>query len=427
MSKRQDPPVEWAVVASAHGMAEAEILLSSLRAADIPAWISRESAGVAIGLTVGLLGRIEVVVPIAYYEQALELLAGEMEFDPNAPQIEVPEEGYPMVEDMRTAHNNITDVPGIEVGHAQDMDALTGCTVVICYEGAVGGVDQRGGAPGTRETDLLRPLHMVQQVHAVLLTGGSAFGLDAAGGVMRWLEAEGVGVSFGGATVPIVPAAVLFDLDLGSSDARPDAAMGEDACHAASAEPAAQGCVGAGTGAAVGKMFGPDFATKSGMGTAAFDLGEGLIVGALFAVNALGDVVEDDGTIIAGARMPPDGDTFVNTLAMLASEPGRQILHMASGGNTVIGVVATNAALTKEEANKVAQMAHDGLARAVRPAHTMFDGDTIFALATGKMEGDVNLVGAYAAEATAEAIRNAVHSAASMDGLPAGADITGAG
>jgi L-aminopeptidase/D-esterase-like protein len=305
-------------------------------------------------------------------------------------------------------HNAITDVSGIRVGHATDPEALTGCTVVLCPpEGSVGGVDQRGGAPGTRETDLLRPLHLVQRVNAILLSGGSAFGLDAAGGVVRWLEEQGLGFDAGMARVPIVPAAILFDLGVGRADIRPDADMGYAACQAAAAGPVVEGSVGAGTGCTVGKILGPQQASKSGLGTASVDLGNGLQVGAIVAVNVFGDVVNPQtGEILAGARAV-DGDGFADTLKAMKALAG---LRSASPNQTAIGVVATNAHLTKEEANKVAGMAHDGLARAVRPAHTMFDGDTLFALATGQVEGDVNLVGAYAAEVVAEAIVRAVET-----------------
>ena len=324
--------------------------------------------------------------------------------------------------------NSLADVPGIKVGHAHDLDALTGVTVVLCEDGAVGGVDQRGGAPGTRETDLLRPMHLVQKVHAVVLTGGSAFGLDAASGVMKYLEEKGIGFDTRVAKVPIVPAAVLFDLDIGKSDVRPDAKMGYAACQNATSDDASNGNVGAGAGATVGKILGLGQAMKSGAGTASIDLGGGVIVGALFAVNVFGDVVDPDtGKIIAGARkfdLPlirkaaPGQLQFADTLETLKSFVGKTIMRFASRSNTVIGVVATNADLTKEETNKVAQMAHDGLARAIRPAHTMFDGDTIFALATGKKKADVNLVGAYAAEVTARAIVNAVKYAKSAGGVP---------
>ena len=317
----------------------------------------------------------------------------------------------------RIRHNAITDVPGIKVGHAQDEEALTGCTVILCEAGAVGGVDQRGGAPGTRETDLLRPMHLVDKVHAVVLTGGSAFGLDAASGVAHYLEEQGVGFDTGVARVPIVPAAVLFDLDIGRADVRPDAAMGYQACLNASAGLPAEGNVGAGTGARVGNVLGIGQAMKAGIGTAGLEIAAGLVVGAIVAVNAFGDVVDpDSGRIIAGARSPQGG--FADTLAvlrMLASQKSGR----GAGGNTVIGVVATNARLTKEGANKVAQMAHDGLGRAIRPAHTMFDGDTIFGLATGELEADASVVGAFAAEVFAQAVVRAVRAARSAAGLPA--------
>ena len=309
-------------------------------------------------------------------------------------------------------HNAITDVPGIRVGHATNSDALTGCTVVLGpKDGAVGGMDQRGGAPGTRETDLLRPLHLVERVNAVLLTGGSAFGLDAAAGAVRWLEERGIGFDTRVAKVPIVPAAVLFDLDVGDASVRPDAAMGYAACESAAEGPVAEGRVGAGTGCTVGRMLGPGRADRSGIGTASADLGGGLVVGAIVAVNAFGDVVDPrSGEILAGLKTR-DGDAFADSLATMKGFVGKQVLRFAGRSHTVIGVVATNAKLNKEETNKVAQMAHDGLARAVRPAHTMFDGDTLFALATGPKGADVNLVGAYAAEVVAEAIVRAARMA----------------
>ncbi|HOD03569.1 MAG TPA: P1 family peptidase [Anaerolineaceae bacterium] len=324
-------------------------------------------------------------------------------------------------------HNAITDVPGIRVGHAQNLDALTGCTVVLCESGAVGGVDQRGGAPGTRETDALRPMHLVDQVHGVLLTGGSAFGLDAASGVMRYLEERGVGFNTGVAKVPIVPAAVLFDLAIGRADIRPDAAMGYEACQNASNAVPAQGNVGAGTGATVGKVLGPKQAMKSGIGTASMDIGGGIIVGAIVAVNAFGDVVDPENQhIIAGARSVSSGpikigatESFADTLQTMKTLVGRVVLDFAGRQNTVIGVVATNARLSKEEVNKVAQMAHNGLALSLRPAHTMMDGDTIFALATGQRKADVNIVGAFAAQVTAQAIIQAVKAAQPAGGLPA--------
>ncbi len=331
--------------------------------------------------------------------------------------------------------NAITDVPGIKVGHADDPEALTGCTVVLCEGGAVGGVDQRGGAPGTRETDLLRPMHQVQKAHAVLLAGGSVFGLEAASGVVRYLEERGVGYDVQVAKVPIVPAAILFDLAIGQVDVRPDASMGYAACQAASREPPAEGNAGAGMGATAGKILGMAGAMKSGIGTASADLGGGAVVGAIVAVNPLGDVVDPTtGSILAGARPAKVGPIhiggegpLVKTLEVMRGMLGRTALHFASRGNTVIGVVATDARLTKEQANKVAQMAQDGIARAVRPAHTMFDGDTIFALSTGRKKVDVSVVGAYAAEVVAQAIVRAVLTAEAAGGLPAARDIKNSG
>ena len=325
------------------------------------------------------------------------------------------------------AHNSITDVPGIRVGHEQDEKALTGCTVILCEEGAVGGVDQRGGAPGTRETDLLRPLHLVERVHAVVLTGGSAFGLDAASGVVRYLEERCVGFDVQVARVPIVPAAVLFDLAVGDAGTRPDAAMGYRACLNASDAPPLEGNVGAGTGATVGKILGMGQAMKSGLGAAALEIGGGVVVGALVAVNAFGDVVNPaTGEILAGARTKDVGPLrigapgyFADTLQVMATWVGRTTLGFAVRGNTVIGVAATNARLTKSEANKVAQMAHNGLARSIRPAHTMLDGDTLFALSTGKRKADVSSIGAFAAEAVAQAVVRAVRAARPVAGLPA--------
>jgi L-aminopeptidase/D-esterase-like protein len=326
--------------------------------------------------------------------------------------------------------NAITDVPGIKVGQAENAEALTGCTVVLCEQGAVGGVDQRGGAPGTRETDLLRPMHLVQKVHAVLLAGGSAFGLDAATGVMRYLEERGIGFDAQVARVPIVPAAILFDLGLGDAKVRPDAAMGYRACEHASAERPAEGNAGAGMGASIGKILGAGGAMKAGLGTASVDLGGGCVVGALVAVNALGDIVDPaSGRILAGARPAKLGPVklggdgpFADTLTVMRGFVGKTAMRFASHSNTVIGVVATNAALTKDEANKVAQMAHDGLARAVRPAHTLFDGDTLFALSTGDKKVDVNIIGAYAAEVMAQAIVRAALEAKAAGGLPAASD-----
>jgi L-aminopeptidase/D-esterase-like protein len=320
----------------------------------------------------------------------------------------------------------ITDVPGIRVGQAQNDEALTGCTVILSEGGAIGGVDQRGGAPGTRETDLLRPMHLVQRVHAVLLAGGSAFGLEAAAGVMRYLEEQRVGFRTRVARVPIVPAAILFDLEVGQAGVRPDAEMGYRACLNATSDPPAQGNAGAGTGASVGKILGMGQAMKGGLGTASIDVGSGIVVGAIIAVNAFGDVVDpQSGDIVAGARCTDVGPIhigapgyFADTLHVMRGLVGRSTMAIARRSNTVIGVVASNARLDKEETNKVAQMAHDGLARVIRPAHTMYDGDTIFALSTGKRRADVNIVGAFAAEAVAQAIVRAVRAARPVAGLP---------
>jgi L-aminopeptidase/D-esterase-like protein len=323
-------------------------------------------------------------------------------------------------------NNSITDVRGIEVGHAQNEEALTGCTVILCRNGAVAGVDVRGGAPGTRETDLLDPVNLVDKVHAIVLAGGSAFGLDAANGVMRYLEEKNIGFNTGVARVPIVPSAILYDLNLGRANVRPDSAMGALAAASAVSTPPAEGNVGAGTGASVGKMFGPALAMKSGIGNASMDIGGGVVVGAIVAVNAWGDVISPDtGEIVAGlrsGRVGPlrigKGRQFADTLAMMKTSTGRGVLGLANRGNTVIGAVATNAKLTKAQATKVAQMAHDGLARTIRPAHTMLDGDTIFALSTGTKKADVSTVGAFAAEVIAQAILRAVRMAKSVGGVP---------
>ena len=305
--------------------------------------------------------------------------------------------------------NSITDVPGIEVGHAQNKKALTGCTVILCRKGAVAGVDVRGGAPGTRETDLLEPGMMVQKVNAILLAGGSAFGLDAASGVMRFLEENRIGFKTRDAFVPIVPSAILYDLDLGRSDIRPDAKMGYQACLNASSKETAEGVVGAGTGASVGKMLGHGQAMKSGIGGASISLGRGIVVGAIAAVNAIGDVYDPNtGEFVAGIRTEKKSLEWMR-LSALNPFPRR---------NTVIGAVAVNANFSKADMTRIAQMAHDGLARSVRPAHTQYDGDTIFALATGNKRADLSTVGVFAAEAFATAIVRAVRASVSAGELP---------
>jgi L-aminopeptidase/D-esterase-like protein len=334
---------------------------------------------------------------------------------------------------LANTHNAITDVPGIKVGHADNQAAMTGCSVILCEKGAVGGVDQRGGAPGTRETDLLRPMHLVENIHAVVLAGGSAFGLDAAGGVMRYLSEKNIGVNTGVARVPIVSAAILFDLAIGRADVYPDGGMGYQACLNAGTGPILQGSVGAGTGATVGKILGIGQAMRSGIGTASMEIGRGVWIGALIAVNAIGDVIDPETQkIIAGARPLKKGPVkiggdakFANTLQIFHSRIGRTILGFASRQNTVIGVVATNARLTKDEANKVAQTAHNGLAMTIRPAHTMLDGDTLFTMATGEKKIDVNIIAAFAPQVVAEAILSAVRSATPTDALPAASNYIG--
>jgi L-aminopeptidase/D-esterase-like protein len=317
----------------------------------------------------------------------------------------------------------ICDVPGIAVGHATDERGVTGCTVILCEAGAVGGVDVRGAAPGTRETDLLRPECTVELVHAILLTGGSAFGLSAAAGVMRFLEERGAGVVLRSAVVPIVPAAVIFDLGIGDGRTRPDPELGLSACRSASTAAPAEGSVGAGTGATVGKLAGFEQAMKGGVGTASLRVGDAT-VGALIVVNAVGDVVDERGEVIAGARRAAGTHGFG---AGGPDGPGGD--RSVPGESTTIGVVATDLPLDKAGATRLAQAAHDGLARAVRPAHTAFDGDTFFALSTARDRARVwpvpIEVTAAAADVVASAIRRAVRQARGLGGVPGRAD-TGA-
>jgi len=308
----------------------------------------------------------------------------------------------------------ITDVPGIEVGHCTETRRPTGCTVVLARDGAVAGVDVRGAAPGTRETDLLAPTNLVDRVHAVMLSGGSAFGLDAASGAMRWLERRGIGLPVGPARVPIVPAAVLFDLYLGDASIRPDARSGEAACEAASSAPPQEGNVGAGTGAIVGKIFGLEQAMKGGIGTASVRVGA-VTVGALIACNALGEVIDPgSGRVVAGAREPGSNTLLDTRRALLAGMPPRRLVPAA---NTTIGVIATDAVLTKPQAARLATAGHDGLARSINPAHTMLDGDALFALATGTsgQPAEMMLLATMAAEAVAIATVRAVRAARSID------------
>ena len=297
----------------------------------------------------------------------------------------------------------ITKVAGIKVGHWTDRQGLTGCTVVLCPPGTVGSGEVRGGAPGTRETDLLRPGMLVEEVHAVLLSGGSAFGLAAADGVVRYLEERGIGFDADVARVPIVPAAVLFDLGVGDPAARPDAAAGYAACETAS-EDVAEGSVGAGTGATVAKVRGLSHAVKGGVGTAVAEA-DGLVVGALVAVNALGEIVDDEGEVLIGARGEEEGGEASPAF-----------------GNTTVGVVATNAKLSKERAHLLALAGQDGLARAIRPSHTIWDGDTVFTLATGEVDAPQARVEELAERVVAEAIRRAAQTAEGIPGIPGAGD-----
>ena len=312
---------------------------------------------------------------------------------------------------------SITDVAGIKVGHFTDARRPTGCTVILTEEGATAGVDVRGAAPGTRETDLLNPINTVQTVHAIMLSGGSAFGLETASGAMRYLEERGIGFDTGVARVPIVPAAILFDLGVGDAKIRPDAVAGYNACKAATSAAPAEGNVGAGAGATVGKLFGMSRAMKSGIGTSAIRV-EGITVGAIVAVNAVGDIFNPaNGKVIAGARTK-DGKSLLNSMAAIMR--GEPLPEALAGAATTIGVVATDMTLTKTQASKMAQMAHDGLARTINPVHTAYDGDTIFALATGRgsRQGNVTLIGALAAEAMAQAVVRAALAARGIAGLP---------
>lgn len=324
-------------------------------------------------------------------------------------------------EKVKLSAGSIVDVPGVKVGQVSDEQALTGCTVVVLEKGSACGVDVRGSAPGTRETDLLNPINSVQEVNAVVLTGGSAYGLDAASGVMRYLEEIGQGYNVGVGVVPIVPAAVIFDLSIGSSKVRPDQQMGYEAAKLASKQPVEQGNVGAGTGATVGKMAGMKRAMKGGLGSASRRLPNGLVVGAIVAVNAVGEVRSPlTGEILAGVR--DDDGSLRDSLAWMidASTP-----PVPSGTNTTIAVVASNANLNKVQANKIAQMAHNGLAKTINPVHTMSDGDTVFAVATGGVDASVNLVGALSVEVLAEAVVNAILSAKGAGGVPAYQDLHG--
>ncbi|HXK01681.1 MAG TPA: P1 family peptidase [Verrucomicrobiae bacterium] len=310
----------------------------------------------------------------------------------------------------------LTDIPGIRVGHVSDFDAITGCTAILCESGAVGGVDIRGGASGTQEIEVLNPGHVADKVHGILLAGGSAFGLEAAAGVRRYLASRKVGLAFGGQHIPIVPAAILFDLAIGKPGVHPNVAMGEAAASAATSDAVKEGCVGAGTGATIGKLFGMRRAMKSGIGSWTLSLPGGVLVSALVAVNALGDVRDPaSGKLVAGARRSAESSDLADSEAEIL----RGAVIGGGGGNTTIGVVATNAQLNKVQANKLAQFASLGVARAIYPVNTMADGDTTFALSCGELRADINTLGVAGAEAMAQAILRAVRLARPMGGLPA--------
>ncbi|QGU00502.1 endo-type 6-aminohexanoate oligomer hydrolase [Candidatus Syntrophocurvum alkaliphilum] len=305
--------------------------------------------------------------------------------------------------------NSITDIPGITVGSQEDLNALTGCTVILTGDkGATCGVDVRGSGPGTRETDLLSPINMIEKVHGILLTGGSAYGLEAAGGIMQFLEEKGIGYNVGPTVVPIIPGAVLFDLAIGDHTKRPDKQMGYLACQAAGID-VKEGNYGAGAGATVGKINGKDKCTKSGLGTYSIKLDNGVIVGAIVAVNAFGDVFNtQNGKIIAGVR--DDSGKIIGTEEAYKKMANVDFSNYI-GTNTTIGVVASNASFNKSNLTKIAQMAHNGLARVINPIHTMCDGDTIFALSKGDLQADINVVGYLAQEALKQAVLRAVQAA----------------
>ena len=322
----------------------------------------------------------------------------------------------------RPANTTLTAVPGIKVGHHTLGERPTGCTVILAEAGVTAAVDVRGAAPATRETDVLDPVNSVQVAHAITLSGGSAFGLDSASGVMRFLEEKKIGFEFGRARVPIVPAASLFDLGVGDGLVRPAADCGYSAASAASAAPVTEGSVGAGAGATIGKSNGSTHAMKGGVGSASIELPNGLIVSALVVVNAFGDVIDPaTGAVVAGVRAA-DGRTLADARTRLRSGA---IAFDGGAQNTTLGVIATNARLSKTEAKRVAQMAHDGYARAIAPVHTPVDGDTIFVLATGGRAASVSAgqVGALAADAMAQAIVRAARQATSVAGYPALRDL----
>lgn len=310
----------------------------------------------------------------------------------------------------------LTDVPGILVGHVSDYEGLTGCTAILCEAGAVGGADLRGSATGTEEFELFNPLHVTDRIHAVVLSGGSAFGLEAASGVRRFLEHKGVGFHLSGPPVPLVPCAILYDLGIGKSNAHPTREMGESAAASATSKAVVEGAVGAGTGATVGKLFGMERAMKSGLGTYTVFLSDGVIVSALAAVNAVGDVVDTaTGKIVAGARVSRTSREFANTAEQMKRGIASEDLRHK---NTTLVVVATNARLNKPMTNKLAQFGSAGVARAISPVWTMYDGDLVVALSAGDKNADVNTLGVAAAEAVTRSIVRAAMLAPSLGGVP---------
>lgn len=309
----------------------------------------------------------------------------------------------------------LTDIPGIRVGHVSDYEALTGCTAVICEGGAVAGVDIGGSATGSEELDVLNPLHLTPQIHAICLSGGSAFGLEAASGVRRHLEKLGVGFPTGAARVPLVPAAILYDLAIGKADVRPGREMGAAAAAAATADAVKEGCVGAGTGATVGHPLGMKCAMKGGVGSYTVSLPGGVLVSALAAVNAFGDVVHPrTKTIVAGCRKSPESREFANSAEVVKAGAPNKPSH----SNTTLVVVATNARLTKVQATKLARLSQHGLVQAIAPVHTIHDGDIVFALSAGQQTADFTALGIAAAEAVAEAIVRAALFAWTLGGVP---------
>lgn len=313
----------------------------------------------------------------------------------------------------------ITDIQGVKVGHSSSQEGMTGCSVIICQEGATAGVDVRGAAPGTRETDLLASEKMMDKIHAIVLSGGSAFGLEAASGVMKYLEDQDIGFDVGVAKVPIVPSAVIFDLNIGDSRIRPDFAMGYEAAKSASTKEDRQGNVGCGMGATVGKILGPESAMKSGLGSATIEIGD-LKVSAMVAVNSFGDIFDHKTNKQIAGVYDYKNKRLLNTYDLMKEHNNNSQLSLE---NTTIGIIGTNAILTKPEANKLAQMAHNGFAKSINPIHTMADGDTIFAMATNKVKSNINLIGTIAVEAMSQAITNAIYFAEGLNGQYSYSDI----